>query len=154
MSVFLGLVGMAIAASPVQAGDATRAVNQVGTSSSTSYTRYNYRTRVTDLSDYDDRDYAQVDYGQIYYIDGIPYYNGVPYYSVPSYPSYDYGRDRDVEIDDSVLINPVLVDSEIEDSTLINPVFINPSRYDGHNSNNGNLRPSCTVLSSMRAACQ
>ena len=58
------------------------------------------------------------------------------------------------EIEDSVLVNPIIIDSSIEDSTLINPVVIDsPGRVyvrRGHSTG----RSSCLVLASHRAACR
>ncbi|MBD2460039.1 hypothetical protein H6G89_03180 [Oscillatoria sp. FACHB-1407] len=75
-----------------------------------------------------------------------------------------YYRDRyddryDTEIEDSLLINPVIIDSEIEDSVLIDPVIINSGYgydYDDRDVriySTGGTRPTCQVLSNFRAAC-
>jgi len=92
-------------------------------------------------------------------------------FSVPSrgmYPSTPNRRSRpdrydrehnngypDREIEDVILINPIIINSEIEDSTQINPIIIDsdsrPSRgfYSG-----GGSRFGCTLLAEYRAACQ
>ncbi|MDX2215417.1 MAG: hypothetical protein SFY66_19295 [Oculatellaceae cyanobacterium bins.114] len=68
-----------------------------------------------------------------------------------------WSRDRyDNEIEDSILINPVVIDSSIEDSVLIDPVIVNTSGYDYDNVrvySTGSTRPTCQVLSNFRAAC-
>jgi hypothetical protein len=90
-------------------------------------------------------------------------------------PRAIYSRDRDWsdrrprygdrrEIEDSVLINPVLINTSIEDSVLIDPVIVNTPGYNAGYYNNGyhgnsvystsETRPTCQVLSNFRAACR
>lgn len=60
-------------------------------------------------------------------------------------------------VEDSTLVNPVIIDSEIEDSTLVNPVIVTPSSRTTviQQQPTGGLRnPSCIDFGSMRAACQ
>lgn len=85
------------------------------------------------------------------------------------YPS-DRGYRRRT-IDDSTLVNPVIVDSDIRDSTLINPVIIDsrdrrsntviivPShRHSGYSYGSPYSRPvirsTCFVHADIRAACR
>lgn len=85
---------------------------------------------------------------------------------------YGTGRDRDyrhggysTSVDDSVLINPVLVNPRIDDSLLINPVIVSPSRFyryshsdryplDRSSDRPAGYRSGCLTLSARRAACQ
>jgi hypothetical protein len=71
-------------------------------------------------------------------------------------------RDRIIrgDVEDSILLNPVLIDSEIEDSTLINPVIIDSPRYGNRRViiNSGTRRSvhrsGCFLFADIRAACQ
>lgn len=64
------------------------------------------------------------------------------------------------DIEDSLLVNPVLIDSDVEDSTLVNPVLINSDVEDSEiwitrpRSTTGRYRSNCTVMADLRAACQ
>ena len=90
--------------------------------------------------------------------------------SVPHHGGQGVYRER--RINDSVLVNPVIIDSDIRDSTLVNPTVI-----DSHPRGNAQItiindrsphhqypvdqsRPAtrrtaaCTILAEYRAACQ
>ena len=71
-------------------------------------------------------------------------------------------RDRIIrgDVEDSILLNPVLIDSEIEDSTLINPVIVDSPRYGNrrviiHSGTRRSVhRSGCFLFADIRAACQ
>ena len=122
-------------------------------------------------SDSDYRDRYDDDYYYVRDRDGRYYAEDGYYYSDGYY--YDrYGRRvyRDRDIEDSTLVNPVIIDSDIEDSTLVNPVIID-SRDRGSNQviiipggrsrtvyggtrSRSTYRSGCTLFADMRAACQ
>lgn len=86
-----------------------------------------------------------------------PVYPGV----YPGYPSTSVTGD---DIEDTTLVNPVIIDSEIEDSTLVNPVIIRPGRRQTTTvireypvevpSSRQQSNPACMTFTSMRVACQ
>lgn len=104
--------------------------------------------------------------------DRVPYYSGATY-SYPrttySYPYPDYYRQPlrhpssiiRGDIDNSVLVNPYVIDSSIEDSTLINPIIVDTDRRGNQTiitvPSSGSLsRPrssTCNTLGHLRAAC-
>ncbi len=84
-----------------------------------------------------------------------------------SFPAYPGGQSR-YEIEDSTLVNPVIVNPQIRDSTLINPVIVEPGRtypsrsypsqsYPSQTVRRGpaaSSNPSCVDFASLRLACQ
>lgn len=116
---------------------------------------------VTHRSDYYDHDYYDRDHNN-----NRIYYQSPSYYRSYEYPNY-YRRDSWIyrspghvirgDIDDSTIVNPVIVGPEIEDSTIVNPVIV-PGRAGTrtiirerpHDITN----PACMAYSSMRVACQ
>lgn len=102
-----------------------------------------------------DRDFDDYDgyYDDGYYDDGYRYRRRI--------------RIRDRDIEDSTLINPVIINSDIDDSTLVNPVIIDSrsrrsnriivrpsSRIRRYGNTYSRPRPNCFVNASLRAACQ
>jgi hypothetical protein len=74
-----------------------------------------------------------------------------------------YGQVFRGDIEDSTLINPVIIDSRIDDSTLINPVIVDSPAYGGRTvvrepiiirSTGRSAGSSCRLMSEVRAACQ
>ncbi|NEQ25861.1 MAG: hypothetical protein F6K28_43765 [Microcoleus sp. SIO2G3] len=95
----------------------------------------------------------------IYRDGGIP---GVYRDRHPFYSNYDYRYPQPIytnRIEDSTLINPVVIGVPIEDSTLINPVIVPPSRRDRRTIVRPYLSPprsassSCNYFASERPAC-
>lgn len=79
----------------------------------------------------------------------------------------DRGGASRYEIEDSTLVNPVLVEPQIQDSTLINPVIVQPRQtypsrsYPSRSYPSRTVRqspasrnPSCMDFASLRVACQ
>jgi hypothetical protein len=60
------------------------------------------------------------------------------------------------DIENSTLVNPVIIDSDIEDSTLVNPVIVTPpSRATViQQQPSPTRRASCMSFASLRLACQ
>ena len=115
-------------------------------------------------SDYDDDYYYDRD-DHYYSRDGYYYRNG-NYYD-------RYGRRvyRDRDIEDSTLVNPVIINSDIEDSTIVNPVIIDSRHRYGsndvifipgsgsrtiyrNNRSRSTSRSGCTRFADLRAACR
>lgn len=101
-----------------------------------------------------------------YFVDDFDRNQGSLYDSRSEQRGYRTGSDRGDRrrypnsINNSVLVNPVLVNPSIHDSLLINPVLIRPSqsedyrRIDTVPRRSSGYRSGCLILSAQRAACQ
>lgn len=62
------------------------------------------------------------------------------------------------DIEESVLVRPVIIDSTIEDSTIINPVIVSPRRSSTtvirERASTEQRNPACMAFSDIRIACQ
>lgn len=95
-----------------------------------------------------------------YYDPGNP---GNPSYSYPQGWHSRPGPVRRGNVEDSTLVNPVIINPRIEDSTIVNPVIVSPRRSSttviqpypssGQRST-GQSNPACMAFSEMRIACQ
>lgn len=85
-----------------------------------------------------------------------------PRYVYPhAYPRSGFDRPTQVftgRIEDSTLINPVIIGAPIENSTLINPVLVTPPASGrvivSPGYGRGQDNPACTAFRSLRPACQ
>lgn len=101
----------------------------------------------------------------------VIYRNRVDYPGRDDYYPRIYRSDSDYrrssEIEDSTLVNPVIVDPQIRDSTLINPVIVEPGQtypsrsYPSRSYPSRTVQqtpasrnPSCVDFASLRVACQ